>query len=346
MSWLYTNPYISPESRSAITYYGASQSHGYDTLFRPHFSTYNPTSYRAGVSNHFNYNNPTYHLFGELEHYSNGMPAGLPVTRLGPKYYNIPADVSDSSSIDVLEKEMNNFIANINNPHNAYNNNKPLYYPRYMSHYPDRTYTPPNLTQFRDLYPPSLLPNIPPTRMYPIPVPERTYEVGTFEDNRKTPYAYSGDEIKPVDYERLMAYEPSSLNRRTLYPDPIGGMLNSSSINVPPPNSNRNNDKKADTPRRSVRDDNQSKMSDEKPNRRGSVNEPPPQQQRQSIVPNKRKPSEREDEQIERIQQNLNKPRPSQAQTGGAPAGRQSIQGGASRQSQQLNRKPSVQRKN
>jgi hypothetical protein len=86
-------------------------NHGYDTLFRPYFSTYDPISYRYGLTHHF-YNNPSYHLFGELDRYSGPTPVG--------RYTSDP-------SIDMLEIEMNNFLSNINNPHSAYNAYNRLY---------------------------------------------------------------------------------------------------------------------------------------------------------------------------------------------------------------------------
>ena len=159
MSWLYTNPKISHATRSGISTYGLGLNHGYDTLFRPYFSTYYPEAYRNSVYDHFR-SNPSYHLLGEFESYP---------------YYNPPPQRSshfrfDDPNIDSLESEMNNFISNINNPHNAYNSYDRRFYPYMMSQ---------------------------------LTLDERLAELGigssasgTFEDNRRTP--------KPVDYEMLV----------------------------------------------------------------------------------------------------------------------------------------------
>jgi hypothetical protein len=139
-------------------------NHGYDTLFRPYFSTYDPLSYRYGLTYHF-YNNPSYHLFGELDRYSGPSQVG--------RYISDP-------SIDMLEIEMNNFLSNINNPHNAYNT-------------------------YNCLYPYSL------SLSSRYSAEDRLAEMGlgtsSFEENRRTPYGLNPSNdptIKPVDYENKL----------------------------------------------------------------------------------------------------------------------------------------------
>ena len=295
MSWLYNNPYLSPQTRADISTYGLGLSHGYDTLFRPYYSTYDPISYKHGLNKHM-YNNPSYNLFGELDHYMKPMSQYTPPTR------DVP--------IDTLEFEMNEFISKIDDPRSAYNSfGKPYSY--YTSRYPV-------------------------TGNYS--ASERLAEigvgVGTFEDNRRTPYDLynpSYDEsLKPVDYQHILLDNDtkvaSNRNKSIGGPQQGGGNTDRQSVSFnqrqqqdmqqmvsqggggqqPRGSIVPNQQQQQQQPRGSVVPNQQQQQQFQQQQQRGSVvpgqqqqnqnNQPrqsvaPNQQQRLSVVPNQGNPS-------------------------------------------------------